>query len=557
MKALLPILLAVLLAACGGSSKTQPTTAEQPVRSNLSSLTLVDASGRPLSNATVAITKKTTGPTALSQIQSTLVTDQYGNLVLNNLEPGIYQLTITINGITVTSTIEISENNAADSATVPAPLNYIDGEYVELDTNTLLVAISGIIYSTNGVVANAEVSISGGSITNGSIASDITDDKGRYSLILNIGLDANTLNNLKQSSFRVVKNGFIDVQHTFDITNINSLIGHNIALEVEKKNSASIVYSETFDNTISGATCGSWIADNDIQNDAPNLASATDIETVGWHLHSANLKIQNQAHSKNLVVLAPDDSSNGYVPDPVSGKACWYGQAKNGTGQGNFLGAIDHTQGGEESDGGTSDNWNAGSLTSPALDLRTAKAPLSLTFRSFWEIESVNPNENGFDLMLIEISKDNGATWQNIARLNPLSDPTYGDSSIRAPMPFSNRGFNRAPAWLWQEPIDISDLAGVHNAKIRFVFSTEDEFYNGFRGWLIDDVQIVRKAGTFPPYTAPDYSECGEYACCYEEYCNDPCLDQECVEPQATNVQKTQKTRSLATPNSNMKNIMR
>ncbi|WP_028671046.1 hypothetical protein [Saccharospirillum impatiens] len=68
------------------------------------------------------------------------------------------------------------------------------------------------------------------------------------------------------------------------------------------------------------------------------------------------------------------------------------------------------------------------------------------------------------------------------------------------PLPFSNRGYNKAPAWLWQEPIDISDYTG-EQLRLRFTFDTVDELYNGFRGWLVDEVRILNQAGTFPRWT--------------------------------------------------------
>src|SRR5690606_17562160 len=136
----------------------------------------------------------------------------------------------------------------------------------------------------------------------------------------------------------------------------------------------------------------------------------------------------------------------------------WYGQATgNDLGTGNFLGTFESTQGGSELDGGTSDRENGGSLVSPVIDLTNEEAPLALSFRTWWEIESENPNKAGFDRMIVEYSLDIGSTWNDLARLNPFTDPEATGVN-RYPLPFSSRGFNRAPAWLWQEPINISAL---------------------------------------------------------------------------------------------------
>ena len=138
----------------------------------------------------------------------------------------------------------------------------------------------------------------------------------------------------------------------------------------------------------------------------------------------------------------------------------------------------------------------------------------------FRSIESVNPNETGYDLLIVEYSLDGGSEWQDLARLNPFTDPETGEDFDRAPVPFTNRGYNRGPAWLWQEPIDISVLAGNPNAKLRFVFNTEDGLYNGFRGWLIDDVRITKEQGTFPLYNGAPEDECGD-----EDDLENPCFD--------------------------------
>ncbi len=313
----------------------------------------------------------------------------------------------------------------------------------------------------------------------------------------------------------------LNAKSLFNPTTALAFIGQNVALQPATTGSNAVVYSDNFNQTQSGSTCGGWTTtalNNDYYDDEYPATPLTNL----WHTHRAGLAITNAALTANLVQLAPDDISNGKIPEPFDGGACWYGQAGgDNVGTGNFLGTFESTLGGSEPDGGTSDRENGGVLVSPTIDLTNEEAPLALSFRTWWEIESVNPNEEGYDLMIIEYSLDNGSTWNDLARLNPLSDPESGEIN-RAPLPFSNRGFNRAPAWLWQEPIDISALARAPTAKLRFVFSTEDELYNGFRGWLIDDVRITREQGTFPLYEGYDWGDCTE------EECNQPCPEEEC-----------------------------
>ena len=135
---------------------------------------------------------------------------------------------------------------------------------------------------------------------------------------------------------------------------------------------------------------------------------------------------------------------------------------------------------------------------------------MALTFKTWWEIEAVNPNENGFDLMSVEYNIEGSAEgegeWITLARLNPLTDPVGNESES---IPYSNLGFNQAPRWLNQEAISLSNLAG-RVFKLRFTFSTVDGLYNGFRGWLLDDVQIKYQEGTFPLWdesSVPDPEE--------------------------------------------------
>ena len=514
MKHLLILSLSFILTACGGSSSnsssnnsssdTTPPNAYIPTATSLSQMKLVDAQGAPLADAEVSISPKALPVAALVNNSefSNLLTDSEGNLVLNNLQAGTYTLNITVKDVTVSSEIIIDSNNSSESATVAAPI-VVDGDNVISlqdgnGKNTgIFSSISGVIFTNDGPLSGAEISLSGGTDTNGAVATDVTDENGHYLLIINVSLDK--LSAMQHATLRIIKDGHINIEKTFNTTSALAFVGQNFQLSTGSSSDSTIVYQDNFNNPLNGATCGGW-ASVDLNFSTTNL----------WHHHTDGLNITNQAWVKELVKLAPDDSTSGKVPNPFDGGACWYGKPENGTvAQGNFLGTPVDDTGGDKLDGGTSANHHSGALVSPSIDLSNATAPLALSFRTWWEIESVNPNENGFDLLMVEYSLDGGNKWASLARLNPLSDPVTGiDLDDRAPIPFTNRGYNRAPAWLWQEPIDISVLAGNHNAKLRFVFNTEDELYNGFRGWLIDDVRITKEVGTFPLYDDSFEDEC-------------------------------------------------
>ena len=524
MKAYSILILAGLLAACGGGSgssgnsgggdNSTPPGNYTPVTQNLSQLSLLDASGKPLSEAQVTISPKNTAGIAVAAVLASnsvqLTADSNGHITFPDLAPGSYTLTITISGVTVTTTLEIRAENASGSSTVAAPLIITDNGAESLEGQGFFASLSGIIFDADGPLNNAQIEISGGAATNGAIATATTDNDGHFVLIVNVSLSK--LLAIKTATIRISRDGYGTRVIPLDLTQISALSGLNFSLQAATGNSDAL-YSENFEQPVSEAACGSWMTVSVSQSytgteegpgtlatlnaeDAPAEATDEELQNL-WHSHNAGLNIINQALTNDLVLLAPDDTSAGKVPDPLSNRACWYGQAASGgVTQGNFLGEPEEPQ--EELDGGTSLTPNGGAIVSPDIDLSAETGPLSLTFRTWWEIEAVNPNENGFDLMTIEYSTDD-IQWTPIARLNPLSDPVGLDDQDRAPLPYSNRGYNKAPAWLWQEPIDISDLAG-EQIKLRFRFNTQDELYNGFRGWLVDDISIKREAGTFPRY---------------------------------------------------------
>ncbi|MBU2038322.1 MAG: carboxypeptidase-like regulatory domain-containing protein [Gammaproteobacteria bacterium] len=524
MKAYSILILAGLLAACGGGSGSSgnsgggdngtPPGNYTPVTQNLSQLSLLDASGKPLSEAQVTISPKNAAGIAVAAVLASnsvqLTADSNGHITFPDLAPGSYTLTITISGVTVTTTLEIRAENASGSSTVAAPLVITDNGAESLEGQGFFASLSGIIFDADGPLNNAQIEISGGAATNGAIATATTDNDGHFVLIVNVSLSK--LLAIKTATIRISRDGYGTRVIPLDLTQISALSGLNFSLQAATGNSDAL-YSENFEQPVSEAACGSWMTVSVSQSytgagegpgtlatlnaeDAPAEATDEELQNL-WHSHNAGLNIINQALTNDLVLLAPDDTSAGKVPDPLSNRACWYGQAASGgVTQGNFLGEPEEPQ--EELDGGTSLTPNGGAIVSPDIDLSAETGPLSLTFRTWWEIEAVNPNENGFDLMTIEYSTDD-IQWTPIARLNPLSDPVGLDDQDRAPLPYSNRGYNKAPAWLWQEPIDISDLAG-EQIKLRFRFNTQDELYNSFRGWLVDDISIKREAGTFPRY---------------------------------------------------------
>ena len=102
-----------------------------------------------------------------------------------------------------------------------------------------------------------------------------------------------------------------------------------------------------------------------------------------------------------------------------------------------------------------------------------------------------------YDLMFVEISLDNGTTFLPIGRglINPLND-VDGESWKS----YSSAGLGLPGIWI-EQLFDLTPFVG-NMAYLRFRFNTEDELYNGFRGWFIDDVSVTSDALPAPQITA-------------------------------------------------------
>jgi hypothetical protein len=182
----------------------------------------------------------------------------------------------------------------------------------------------------------------------------------------------------------------------------------------------------------------------------------------------------NQAFLQEYVSLASDDASGGALPSPFTGDfALWYGEPSAG----NFIGTqIEEGPG----TGGTSTAPNGGDAESPEFLIPASASAAVLRFDTWFEIEGVNPI--GFDIMSILVSEDGSETL--VGTLNPISLPVFGEP----PIPFTTRGLDLAPAWQ-ERAFDLSAFKGK-TVSLIFRFATGDHQYNGFRGWLIDDVRV-------------------------------------------------------------------
>ncbi len=552
------VALSCALASCGGGSGSsgneddkpvltppnvpapEPEVGYSPEVTGISNITILDVYGAPIPNANVTISSVSTVASASVRALSSpvvSVTDSNGNLVTSDLAPGTYSINVSIGTVSVTFTLIVGEANAGDSTSVIAPVSISEDAgggvvAVDLSDSGLFVSLSGTVFDAEGPVSGAQLSISGGEETNGAVATGFSDTEGNYTLTFNVA--AAKLAAISEGSIRVYADGYVPllltVSEELEIAGSTAFSGLNFELTA-REDEVSVYYSEDFEQS-SGSSCGSWTeyvlqsSDYFDVSDLPEgsfyeaavaeIAVEAESADTLWNPHTAGEGIVNQAHFDGLVLMAPDDSSEGKVVNPESNVACWYGDDTTGTGTtGNFMG--DALEGQEDSlSGGESVTYNAGAIVSPEIDMTSIDGPVSLSFDTWWEIESVNPNENGFDLMSVEYDLGEDEGWQTLIRLNPLTDPVTDaidgsganeeaitdQAQLRAPLPYSNMGFNRAPRWISHEPVSLDALKGNY-VTLRFVFRTQDNLYNGFRGWMVDNIRITDEAGSFPVADIP------------------------------------------------------
>lgn len=116
-------------------------------------------------------------------------------------------------------------------------------------------------------------------------------------------------------------------------------------------------------------------------------------------------------------------------------------------------------------------------LISPSIDL-TSYERATITFWEYYETEI------GYDLVNVDISIDGGSSW------NSLRSGETGSSG----------------GWI-QNNFDISSYVG-YSVLIRFYFDTQDEAFNDYNGWFIEDVKVV---GAVSPTIVVTTNDDGSY----------------------------------------------
>jgi hypothetical protein len=381
-----------------------------------------------------------------------VTTDNGGNYLVTGVEAGTYVLSVSKDGY---------QPQVANNVVVGNPnLQEVFVGFMPVDNSitTPVGALCGVVLDADGnALANASVAISAEdeSLTNGYFASVMSDNDGKFAIGA-IPLEANVkADTIPAFKIKVIQDNYIEVVNNIVIAE-NSLVVQNVDL-VNQNVPGNTIFSEGFEAQ------SAWMYDG------------------FWH-RQQNASILNSNVTNEYVRLAPNDQTSGFIPSAYAGSYCaWYGQESTGS----FIGEASTGQ--EQWSGGTSLESNMGYMLSPEIDL-TGESEASLSFWSWFEIESMNPNENGYDIMEVYISEV-GGDEVSLGRLNPFSDPILDD---RASLPFTSGGFNKAPLWVNTE-YDLTDFAGK-TIQLKFEFRTVDDLYNGFRGWFVDNILVTDKA---------------------------------------------------------------
>lgn len=222
-----------------------------------------------------------------------------------------------------------------------------------------------------------------------------------------------------------------------------------------------------------------------------NVSTYHDQEQPGdvlWHVHDqVTTPVQDIFYINGTCDLPPDDTTNGWIPPAYEGaRYMWYGETYDNTPASSpHSGSFIDEWNGVTGNGGTSSNGaNAGIAQTGPINLK-GYTQLTLVFQSWWEIEAVDPSIQ-YDAMDVLIST-NGTHWNRIDRLNPLAEPI--PDSGNAKKAYTSAGYNQAAVWS-PSIYDISSYAGNSTVYLRFDFDTIDHLYNGFRGWIVDDIVI-------------------------------------------------------------------
>ena len=142
-------------------------------------------------------------------------------------------------------------------------------------------------------------------------------------------------------------------------------------------------------------------------------------------------------------------------------------------------------------------------LVSPPVELPTDQSPLTLQFWNYQHIES-RAGGGCWDGAILEISSDDGTTWDYIEGDKLLTDPYDGliQSGYSNPLAGLDGWCGDPQPWL-RSVAEIDDYAGE---TVRFRFRLGTDSIVGREGWYIDDLRVQSCAASYNAYLTPNSS---------------------------------------------------
>ena len=141
-------------------------------------------------------------------------------------------------------------------------------------------------------------------------------------------------------------------------------------------------------------------------------------------------------------------------------------------------------------------SWFAPAPITPT-DFVLTSAPFTPTGLSVLSFYHYYNFEGGFDGGAVEISTNNGTSWQNVKSLFVMNAPnTTLDPSTTAPgaWVFSGRSATNGTPGFIRSVVDLRSFAGT-SVLVRFHTRTDDGSPTGPEGWYIDDIAVLNGCG--------------------------------------------------------------
>jgi hypothetical protein len=142
----------------------------------------------------------------------------------------------------------------------------------------------------------------------------------------------------------------------------------------------------------------------------------------------------------------------------------------------------------------------AGGLTSPTFT--TGTDPSSVSFQGWFEVESVDPinhDQAKVQWAIPDPEFPEQTVWNDLGSMTPSDAPTGGaqDRGLSNNGPAATPSFQayQFPPGPDPPPASPPQLPADSTVQVRFLFSTIDQLYQGFRGVGIDDVLIDTGGG--------------------------------------------------------------